>query len=176
MSVIFTRRSVRSYLDKPVEDDKVERILRAGFQAPSAHNRQPWEFILISGREDLEAIASMSPWAAMAANAPLVIACCADTVRSSFDKSGGDWWVQDLAAATENILLQTAEEGLGGVWLGWYPDKERVAAFSARFGLPSHIIPVSMVVLGYPAHPHQPADRYDASRVHAGRWGGTVRA
>ncbi|MDR1210899.1 MAG: nitroreductase family protein [Spirochaetaceae bacterium] len=171
MSVIFTRRSVRSYLPKPVEDDKIERILRAGFQAPSAHNKQPWEFLLVSDREDLKAIAGMSPWAGMVEKAPLAIACCADTERSKFDDSEGAWWVQDLSAATENILLQIEEEGLGGVWLGWYPDMERVKIFSARFALPSHIVPVSMIALGYPAHPHRPADRYDASRVHYGRWG-----
>ncbi|MDR0390202.1 MAG: nitroreductase family protein [Spirochaetaceae bacterium] len=171
MSAIFTRRSVRSYLEKPVEDDKIERILRAAFQAPSAHNRQPWEFLLISDKEDLRAVAGMSPWSAMAEKAPLVIACCADTERSKFDDSGNTWWIQDLAAATENILLQIEEEGLGGVWLGWYPEMERVKAFSARFGLPSHIVPFSMVVLGYPAHPHKPSERYDGSRVHYGRWG-----
>jgi nitroreductase len=170
MSAIFTRRSVRSYLPKAVEDDKIERILRAGFQAPSAHNRQPWEFLLVSDKEDLKAIAEMSPWSKMAAKAPLVIACCANTERGASDDLA-EWWVQDLAAATENILLQIEEEGLGGVWLGWYPDRERVKTLSARFGLPSHIVPFSMVVLGYPEHPHRPSDRYDEARVHWGRWG-----
>jgi nitroreductase len=171
MSAIFTRRSVRSYLPKPVEDDKIERILRAGFQAPSAHNRQPWEFLVVTDKEDLKAIAGMSPWSTMAEKAPLVIACCADIERGASDDPSQEWWVQDLAAATENILLQTEEEGLGAVWLGWYPDRDRIKVFSERFGLPSHIVPVSLVVLGYPAHPHKPSDRYDEKRVHRGRWG-----
>jgi nitroreductase len=170
MSAIFTRRSVRKYLARPVEDDKIERIIRAGFQAPSAHNRQPWEFLLVSDREDLKAIAGMSPWSSMAARAPLVIACCANTRRGASD-GPEEWWVQDLAAATENILLQIEEEGLGGVWLGWYPDPERVKVFSAHFVLPSHIVPFSLVVLGHPERPHKPSDRYDEARVHYGRWG-----
>jgi nitroreductase len=171
MSAIFTRCSVRSYLPKPVEDDKIERILRAGFQAPSAHNRQPWEFLLVTGKEDLKAIAGMSPWSKVAEKAPLAIACCADTRRGNPDNTEEPWWIQDLAAATENILLQIEEEGLGGVWLGWYPEQERVKAFSARFGLPSHIAPFSVVVLGYPAQKQRPSERYDESRVHWGRWG-----
>jgi nitroreductase len=176
MSIIFSRRSVRKYLAKPVEDGKIERILRAGFQAPSAHNRQPWEFLLVTDKDDLKAIAGMSPWSKMAADAPLVIACCADTERGGSDHSEDAFWVQDLAAATENILLQIVEEELGGVWLGWYPDKERVRVFSEHFGLPSHIIPVSLVVLGYPAQPDAArpdkiTDRYEPSRVHYGRWG-----
>lgn len=176
MSIIFTRRSVRSYLDKTVEDDKIERILRAGFQAPSAHNRQPWEFVVISAKEDLAAIADMSPWAKMVPAAAAVIACCANTERGGSEDAPEGMWVQDLSAATENILLQIVEEGLGGVWLGWYPDRKRTRAFSEHFGLPPHIVPVSLVALGYPASPQQPVSRYDPSRVHYGRWGRAKKA
>jgi nitroreductase len=170
MSAIFERRSVRGFLSRPVEPEKIERILRAGFAAPSAHNRQPWEFVVITARQDMDAIAQMSPYAKMCTEAAAVIVPCANL------KIGGavvedTWWVQDLSAATENILLQIVEEGLGGVWLGWYPDKQRPAALADRFKLPSHIVPFSVIPLGYPAKPTVPANRFDPEKVHYGLYG-----
>ncbi|MDR2028396.1 MAG: nitroreductase family protein [Treponema sp.] len=171
MSAIFTRRSVRSFLEKPVEPEKMERILRAGMEAPSAHNRRPWEFIVITGEADRMAIAEMSPYAKMVKTAPAVIGVCVDLSLGAPGDEEDAWWVQDLSAATENILLQITEEGLGGVWLGWYPAKERVRAFAERFGFPPQVLPFSLVALGYPAKPVNAADRYDEGRVHYGAYG-----
>jgi nitroreductase len=170
MSAIFERRSVRNFLPKAVEPEKIERILRAAFAAPSAHNRQPWEFVVITAREDLNAIAAMSPYAKMCAEAAAAIVPCARLSIGGSDPED-TWWVQDLSAATENILLQIVEEGLGGVWLGWYPDKQRTAAFSGRFKLPVHIIPFSVIALGYPAQAASPAKRFDPAKVHYGAYG-----
>lgn len=169
MSAIFERRSVRRFLPKSVEPDKIERLLRAGFEAPSAHNRRPWEFIVITDRKDLDALAGMSPYAKMCTEAAAAIIVCANLTLGEAAPED-TWWVQDLAAATENILLQIVEEGLGGVWLGWYPDKGRLEAVSLRFGIPSHIVPFSVIALGYPAKSVPKADRFDAARVHYGAW------
>ncbi|MDR1249724.1 MAG: nitroreductase family protein [Treponema sp.] len=171
MSAIFQRRSVRSFLPKPVEDDKIERILRAGMEAPSAHNRRPWEFIVITGEEDRKAVGGMSPYAKMTPSAAALIAVCVNLDLEQAGKGEDSWWVQDLSAATENILLQIVEEGLGGVWLGWHPAQERVAAFSRHFGLPPAVVPFAMVALGYPEKQTEKADRFDPRRVHYGRYG-----
>ncbi|MDR1574594.1 MAG: nitroreductase family protein [Treponema sp.] len=171
MQAIFERRSVRNFLPKPVEAEKVERILRAGFEAPSAHNRRPWEFLVVTEREDLKAIADMSPYAKMCAGAGAVIALCANLKLGASPDPGDTWWVQDLSAATENILLQIVDEGLGGVWLGWYPDEGRVRAFASRFGIPGHSIPFSLVALGYPAKIPSRKDRFYPEKVHYGVWG-----
>jgi nitroreductase len=172
MSAIFERRSVRHFLPKPVEPEKIERILRAGFEAPSANNQRPWEFVVVTGKEDLKAVAEMSPYAKMTAEAAAAIAPCVNfELTGDIDSdTGAPWWVQDLSAATENILLQIAEEGLGGVWLGWYPVPGRISAFSARFGLPGHIVPFSVVALGYPVQIPGKRDRYDPEKVHYGAW------
>jgi nitroreductase len=171
MSAIFERRSVRSFLPRPVEPEKIDRILRAAFEAPSAHNRRPWEFIVITAEEDRTAVAAMSPYAKMLPKAAAAIVVCANLELGGNAGPGDTWWVQDLSAATENILLQISEEGLGGVWLGWYPDESRVKAFSAGFGLPGHIIPFSVVALGYPANPVKTASRFNPSLVHYGAYG-----
>ena len=169
MSAIFERRSVRSFAPRPVEQEKIERILRAGFAAPSAHNRQPWEFVVITAREDLDAIAAMSPYSKMCTEAMAVIVPCANLKLGGAEPED-TWWVQDLSAATENILLQIVEEGLCGVWLGWYPDKERTAALASRFKFPAHIVPFSVIALGYAAKPTSPANRFDAAKVHYGAY------
>jgi nitroreductase len=190
MKTIFERRSVRDFLDRPVEPEKLERVLRAAFQAPSAHNRQPWEFLVITGREDREAVAAMSPYAKMCVQSPVVLAACADLRRGDPDyeknaaaglvgadaATGGDiLWVQDLSAAIENALLQICDEGLGGVWLGWYPNKERVTVFMKRFGLPPHIVPLGLIALGYAAAQTLPKDRFDPARVHYERYGSSAK-
>lgn len=171
MSVIFRRRSVRSFLTKSIERDKLERVLRAGFEAPSAYNKRPWEFIVITAQEDRAAVAEMSPYAKMLGQATVAIAVCVNLLVGKTDSKQTTWWIQDLSAATENILLQAVEEGLGAVWLGWYPDEDRVSAFSARFGLPSHVLPFSVVALGYPAKTPEPVFRLDADRIYYGAYG-----
>jgi nitroreductase len=153
-----------------VEQDKITRILRAGFEAPSAHNQRPWEFVVLTAGEDLRAVASMSPYAKMADKAGAAIAACVN-LNLRGDLTPEEMWVQDLSAATENMLLQIVEEGLGGVWLGWYPNTGRVEALARYLGLPASILPFSVVVLGYPAKPLPTGDRFDPSRVHYGRYG-----
>jgi nitroreductase len=170
MQAIFERRSVRKFLPKPVEREKIERIIRAGFEAPSANNRRPWEFLVVTERRDLDAIAGMSPYATMCAQATAVVAVCADLGKGAAPNPEDIWWVQDCSASVENILLQIVDEGLGGVWLGWYPDKGRVAAFSARFGLPGHIVPFAVVALGYPAEAPPKGGRFDPAKLHYGRF------
>jgi nitroreductase len=194
MSVIFERRSVRRFLSRPVEPEKLDRIIRAGFEAPSAHNRRPWEFIVITAGEDRQAIAAMSPYAKMLPEAAAAIIPCAnlklgepgnphevglreagllEAGQAAGEKAGRQdvWWVQDLSAATENILLQISGEGLGGVWLGWYPNEGRVKALSSYLNLPPHIVPFSVIALGYPARSPPAGDRFDPSRVHYGAYG-----
>ena len=171
MSAIFERRSIRYFLPKQVEQEKLVRILRAGFEGPSAYNRRPWEFIVNTDLEERKAIAEMSPFAKMVPEAALTITPCVNLNLGRGDNHEDTWWIQDMAAATQNILLQIVEEGLGGVWLGWYPDQERVKAFSERFKLPPHILPFAVIALGYPARVPHAEFRFDSGKVHYGCYG-----
>lgn len=114
MSIILNRRSIRQYKDRPVEKEKLTRIIKAGMQAPSAHNAQPWEFILITDAKAREALSQMSQYANFAKAAPVLILTCVNLDRAAKDNT---WWVQDLSACTQNMLLQIAAEGL--VVSGW---------------------------------------------------------
>lgn len=164
-NVIFTRRSIRRFLDKPIEHEKLERILKAGMQAPSAHNKQPWEFLVITEQDKKDAVSKMSPWAGMAAKAPVTI-----IVLGRTDSEMVRWIQQDLSACTQNILLQIAQEGLGGCWMGFYPDEERIAVCRKYFNLPENIVPFSVIALGYSEDENRFVDRSDMTKVHYNKY------
>ncbi|CCY23944.1 nitroreductase [Brachyspira sp. CAG:484] len=165
-NIIFKRRSIRRFETRPVEPEKVERILKAGMQAPSAHNLQPWEFLVITEQEKRDAVSKMSPWAGMVAKAPVTIIVIGHQENKDMEK----YLPQDLGACTENILLQIAAEELGGCWMGFYPDEDRVNSVRKYFNLPEDRIPFSVIALGYSPDENRFVDRSDMSRVHYNRW------
>ncbi|MFH0914882.1 MAG: nitroreductase family protein [bacterium] len=166
MEAILTRRSIRRYTDKPVSDDLVTELLRAAMAAPSAQNQQPWQFVVVRDKDLLEGLAAAQPYAGMTRDAQVAVVICGDLRR---EKSPG-FWVQDCAAATENLLIAANAAGLGAVWTGTYPREERVANVRALLDLPDHIIPFAVVPIGYPAEHPAPAERFDARRIHNDRW------
>ncbi len=166
IEAILTRRSVRKYTDREVSDALVTELLRAAMAAPSAQNQQPWQFVVVRDRGLLEGLAGANPYAGMTREAQLAIAVCGDLSR---EKSPG-FWVQDCAAATENLLVAANAAGLGAVWTGTYPREERVAKVKELLALPEHIIPLAVVPIGYPAEHPAPANRFDPARVHIDHW------
>ena len=169
---IMTRTSVRSYLPTPIEDGKIDTLLRAGMAAPTAVNKQPWHFVVVTDRAVLDALASTSPRGGLSARAPLAIAVCGD-MSKALTGNGRDFWVQDVSAATENILLAAHALGLGAVWTGVYPAKERCEAMSKVLQLPETIVPLSLVVIGYPDGPNTPKNKYKAENVSYNVYGGS---
>ena len=167
LEAIRTRRSIRSYARREVSEDAIQTILRAGMAAPSAGNEQPWEFLLIRSRETLERISEAHPYADMVAHAPLAILVCGNLTRVRHR----DFWVQDLAAATQNMLLAAHAMGLGSVWVGVHPREKRVAELRAVIALPDEIVPFAILPIGYPAEPKPPDDRYDQHRIYREEWG-----
>jgi nitroreductase len=160
---ILIRRSIRKFRSTPVDPGVTERIIRAGMHAPSSMNTRPWEFLVLTQTEQRCFIAEMSPYASVAANAPVVILTLADLDR---EKEEG-WWVQAMAACTQNMLLQIVEEGLGGVWLGIYPDRPRMKELQAAFHLPERLVPFSAVPFGYSDRVNRAADRFEPTRIHS---------
>ncbi len=164
MESIFTRRSIRKYEEKVVEKDKIEKLLRAAMQAPSAGNQQPWEFLVVENKETLGKLSEISPYATMLKEAPLAIIVLSNEEKMKFP----EYWQQDLGAATQNILLEAVELGLGAVWLGVAPLKDREDFIRKIFNLPHNITPFNIIVLGYPKDPqiNKFVDRYEENRVH----------
>lgn len=165
---IMTRSSVRSYTSQKVEDELVEKLLRAGLAAPTAGNRQPWELIVVREREILDAFPAIIPGAHMAAKAQLAIVVAGSPAKALLP----EYWVQDCSAVTENILLAAHGFGLGAVWCGAYPDNEakRVAAISELLNIPDGTYALSIIVIGYPDSEPVIKDKWDAAKIHYNRY------
>ena len=166
LEALMTRRSVRAYTGEPVSDDQVRKILAAGMQAPSAGNQQPWHFVVLRQRAHLDGLAGVLEFGKMLRQAPLGIVICADVGREQHAGS----WVQDYAAATQNILLACHALGLGVVWIGVYPRDDRVLALRALLSLPATVTPLCAIAVGRPAAHPAPADRFRPDRIHEERW------
>jgi nitroreductase len=166
MNEIFDRRSVREYKDIPVSDDLVENIIKAGMAAPSAGNEMPWHFIIINDRQKLVKITEIHPYSEMLKTCAVAILVCGDL---SLERHKG-FWVQDCAAATQNMLLEAVHLELGAVWLGVYPVEKIVKALQSLFGLPENVVPLSIVSLGYPLEKPRRVNRIDNSRIRHNDW------
>ena len=168
---IATRTSVRSYLDKPVDAAIIEQLLRAGMAAPTAVNRQPWHFVVVNDKAQLEALSKTNRYSDMLAKAPLAIVVCGD-MKKALDGPAREFWVQDCSAATENILLAVNALGLGAVWTGAYPSVERCKAISEVLMLPEHLIPLNIIVIGYPDKENKPKDKWKPENISYNTYGG----
>ncbi len=166
LTAIFTRRSVRRYILKPIPDADVQTILKAGMQAPSAHNERPWHFVVLTDRQILAEIPTFHDSALMLPDAAVAILICGEPARQV--RPGR--WMQDCAAATENMLLAAHAIGYGAVWLGIYPQEGRVNGIRRLIGLPLEIEPFSIVSIGYPVDTIPAIDRFDPARVRQNHW------
>lgn len=169
IQTIMTRPSVRSFLDKPVPEETVERLLRAAMAAPSAKNSRPWAFVLIRDRAELEKLGAALPNAKMTATAPLAVAICG-VLDKTLPGEARDYWIQDCAAATENFLLAVHALGLGAVWTGVHPISERIAILKETLRLPDGVEPFCLIPFGWPAGPVDAKDKWDPAAVHTDVW------
>ena len=161
---IFARRSIRKYTREPVSEEDVKTMLEAAMAAPSASNRKPWHFIVVTERQILDNLARAHPYGEMLLEAPLCIAVCGDKNISP------RYWVQDCSAATENLLLAATALGLGAVWLGIHPREERVNPIRKVLNIPENIAPLNLISIGHPAEKKEPRTQYDETRVHLEHW------
>lgn len=167
---IMSRTSIRLYSQKSVDNQSIEKILRAAMAAPTAGNKQPWAFIVITDKDILQRLSEKLPYAKMIARAPLAIVACGD-LSKAFEGTEADYWVQDVSAASENILLAAHYMGLGGVWTGVYPIQERVNDVSEVLSLPSNIIPLSVIPIGHPeGEIPETKDKWKPDNIHYNKW------
>ncbi len=166
IEALNTRRSIRTFTSRPVSMDLVRELIRCAMHAPSAGNEQPWHFLILTNREVLNRIPDFHPYAGMAAEAPVAILVCGDPRQ---EKHPG-MWVQDLSAATENLLLAAHAKGLGAVWVGIHPREDRVLATRKLIDLPEAVIPFALIPLGHPAEKAEPEDRYRPELIHLNTW------
>ena len=166
IDTIYDRRSIRKYLDKPVNPDLVQEILRAGMFAPSGMNKQPWHFVVFDNKEQIEKIKNMHPYSSPLATAPVCIMVCGDT---SLELAQGFYQV-DCSAAIQNMLLAANSLGLDTCWMGIYPWESTMQSFSTEFQLPSNIEPFALISLGYGAVKVERPNRFNEEKIHYNKW------
>ncbi len=166
---ILTRTSVRAYSDRKVEDEKIDTLLRAAMSAPTAGNKQPWRFVVINDKSILNEIGENFHTMTMAKGASVAVIMCGDTT-ATFNGDAKDYWVQDVSAASENLLLAAHAMHLGAVWCGIYPQMTRVRQFSKMLRLPENIVPMACICVGYPAGETTPKDKWKPEYIHYNTW------
>jgi len=166
MGPVLSRRNIRKYTKQPVTKQNLQTLLRAAMVAPSTDDQRPWHFIVIEDRQLLEQVSKIYPHAHMVNHAPLAILVCGD---QRLQKVNG-FWCMDCAAATQNILIEAQQLGLGTVCLGIHPLPGRVESFRRLFKTPEHVVPFALVPVGHPAEQKEAVQRYDESRVHRDYW------
>ena len=164
IETIMTRTSIRSFTDRQVSADTIEMLLRAGMAAPTAVNKQPWHFVVVNDRAKLNELGGNGRQSQMWKESPLAIVVCGD-MNKALEGPAQAFWVQDCSAATENILLAAHTLGLGAVWTGCYPMEERMANVSQVLNLPETIIPLCVIVMGYPNEQPDPKDKWKPENV-----------
>ena len=166
LSVIHSRKSVRKYLDKPVTNEQLEVLLKAGMASPTAGDKRPWAFVVITDPAMLDTLSYSSRGTKMLSSAAAAIAVCGDT-RIGFKS---EVWVQDCSAASENILLAAEAIGLGAVWTGIYLNEEPTKYVKRVLGLPPEVYPLNIISIGYPTGVEEPKDKWNPSRIHWEKW------
>ncbi len=166
LKCILTRRSVRKYKPGKIPEAKMRKILEAAMSAPSARNQQPWRFVVVRERETLLKMTDVHPYAQMLREAAAAVVVCGDLS----DEGNKAYWEQDCAAATQNALLAAHALGLGAVWLGVHPRRDRVSGIQRLLHLPSDVVPLSIISLGRPGEMPMPTKRFDFKKIHQEQW------
>ena len=163
MKEIFNRRSIRKFEDRPVGKEKIEQILKAAMQAPSAANQQAWEFIVVEDKDTLEKLSLMTPYSKPVAGSAVTLVLLANS--NEFKVPTG--WQQDMGAVAQNILLEVTHLDLGAVWLGVATADFAVDYVNNFFSLPENIKPFALVAIGYPdGQKNEFVDRYKSEKIH----------
>jgi nitroreductase len=166
MKIILGRRSIRKFTGETIPDEDVKKILEAAMAAPSACNQQPWHFIVVRDKKTHDRIMEIQPYTKMLGEAALSIIVCADPDLQTCP----GFWVQDVSAATQNILLSVEALGYGATWCGIYPNDDRAWEIKKLLELPKQVIPLNVIAIGVPDEEKPPSNRYNEERVHHEKW------
>ena len=170
LSVIHGRRSVRWYTDEPIRQEQLDALVRAGMAAPTAADRRPWAFVVVTDKDRLRELAGVLDYGDPLGRAAAAIVVCGLQEEALPGEANG-MWVLDCAAASENILLAAHGAGLGAVWVGVYPIQDRVQGVRHVLGLPDGTVPLNAIALGHPMEEGRAKRKYDPARLHWEEWG-----
>lgn len=165
LQAIMTRRSIRSWTNEPVTDEKSKQILEAAMNAPSAADARPWHFVSIDDASVIEQFTGMGG-TEMLAESTFMVLVCGDESKEIYP----GFWPQDCACAAQNMQLAAHDLGVGCVWIAVYPLDARVETCRSILGIPEDITPFALLAMGNPNQKLEPEYRFDESRVHLNGW------
>ncbi len=170
LQAIFTRRSVRSFQDRPVPEETIKLILSAGMSGPTCVNARQWSFIVVRDRAMLGRMADANGRPAQPLRgAAFAVLVCGDLKRAF--QPAPDYWIIDCSIAAQNMVIAAHALGVGSVWLGTWPQTARVEAQRELFRLPETVTPHSILAFGYPEDDSFPErNLYEPDRVHYEKW------
>ena len=165
LDAIMGRRSIRKYTGEKIPEPDITLLLKAAMNAPSAHNKQPWHFIVVDDRATLDKIPEYHQYSKMLDKSSHAIVVLGDNKIQDTD-----FWVHDTSAALENILIAAQAKGIGAVWLGVHPHDSLIKGTKELFEVPEHVTPLGIVSLGVPDEERPPRENYNEERVHRNKW------
>ena len=166
MTAIFTRRTQREYTGEPVPKDVIQRILAAGMNAPSAHNTQPWSFVVITSQETLNHIPKLIPYSQYAVKAGAAIITCVRFLEGEIRELA----LMSTACCMQNMLLTSHALGYGSVWMHIYPNQDFIAGWRKELKIPEDILPLAVLPVGKPLTALSPVSRMDPTKVRYESW------
>ena len=169
INTIMTRVSVREFTGEKISNAQLDTLLRAAMAAPSAINKQPWAFIVVTDEEKIAALGEALPYSRCSNKPAVAIIPCGD-LSKAIEGEMANFWINDVSAATENLLLAAHAMGLGAVWTGLHPDMNRAKMVQDMLGLPEHIIPLCVVPVGVPAEKPEIKDKFKPENIHYNEW------
>ena len=161
--VLQKRRSIRKFTQEGVSKEDIELLLRAAMSGPSACNKTPWEFCVVTNPDMLDKLHGATRFTKI--DAPLAIIVCGNLSRA-LPLQLESYWVHDCSAASENILLAATDLGLGSVWCGIHPQKRAEKKVREILGLSDKLVPLNIIYIGHPDQIQEPRDQYQEKYVH----------
>lgn len=161
MKELYKRRSIREYNDKEISLEELEELVKAGMNAPSAHNKKPYDFIIVRDKKTLKRLSQTGPYAHMLEQASAAIIIC-----SIADEETTPYWQADCGAVTENILLEATSLGIGSCWIGEYPNIEKSEKVKMILEIPKDYQVFSTISLGYPLKDKKENNNFYTEKIH----------
>jgi len=165
---IMHRRSIRQFSADTISSANIEKILKAGFAAPTAMNSQPWAVVVVNDKLLLTKMALQLPHARLE-TAAVAFVILGDMERS-LDGDGRNFWVVDCSLMAENMMLAANAMGIGSCFTGGWPSKERPSVIRELLSIPSRYEILGMIPMGYPAENPEVKDKWRAEAVHFNAW------
>ena len=160
---LLKRRSVRKFTAEPVSEEMIEELLHAAMSGPSACNKKPWEFYVVTNEEKLIELKNASKFTKI--DSKLAIIVCGNLLHA-LPLQMANYWIQDCSAAIENILLRVTDLGLGAVWCGLHPQKGAEERTRNILDIPKTQIPLGLILIGHPAETPEARDQYYEKKIH----------